>query len=77
MKLYIKRGCPWCVDAESWLTRRGISYHAVDVLSDRVAFAEMKQISGQSLAPTLQMPDGSVLADFDTNQLARFLDARS
>jgi hypothetical protein len=48
----------------------------VDVFSDRPAYDRMKQISGQTKAPTLQMPDGSVLADFDVAELQRFLKER-
>ncbi|GAB4167025.1 MAG: glutaredoxin family protein [Terrimicrobiaceae bacterium] len=73
MKLFIKRGCPWCIEAEDWLQQRGINYQCVDVRSDPAALEEMRRISGQTLAPTLLMPDGSVLADFDTGQLAAFL----
>lgn len=77
MKLFIKRGCPWCVDAEAWLRQRGIAYESVDVLRDAAAYNEMRRISGQTLAPTLLMPDGSVLPDFDTRQLEAFLSKRS
>jgi len=76
MKLYVKSRCPWCVDARDWLDGRSIAYSVVDVLDDRVAFARMREISGQSLTPTLEMPDGEVLADFDTGQLEKFLKAR-
>jgi glutaredoxin len=76
MKLYVKTWCPWCVDAENWLKARGISYEQKDVLSDAAAFSRMREISGQSLTPTLEMPDGSVLADFDVGQLERFLRQR-
>jgi hypothetical protein len=48
----------------------------VDVFADRSAFDRMKQISGQTKAPTLEMPDGAVLADFDLAELERFLKAR-
>ena len=34
----------------------------------------MREISGQSLTPTLEV-DGKVLADFDTGHLSAFLDA--
>jgi len=37
----------------------------------------MRQISGQSKAPTLEMPDGAVLADFDVGQLEKFLSQRA
>jgi hypothetical protein len=36
----------------------------------------MKEISGQTKAPTLEMPDGEVLADFDVAELERFLARR-
>ncbi|MFM8765961.1 MAG: glutaredoxin family protein [Spartobacteria bacterium] len=73
MVVYVKPGCFWCTDALAWLEARGIEHKAVDVFSDRGAFSRMKEISGQSKAPTLEMPDGEVLADFDVGQLERFL----
>jgi glutaredoxin 3 len=73
MKLYVKKWCPWCVEAEQWLRARGICYECLDVERDSVARMRMREISGQSLTPTLEMPDGDVLADFDTGQLERFL----
>jgi glutathione S-transferase len=48
----------------------------VDVFADRSAFDRMKQISGQTKVPTLEMPDGEVLADFDVAELERFFKAR-
>ena len=76
MNLYIKPWCPWCIEAVDWMKKRGIEFCAVDVLADARAFAHMRKISSQSLTPTLEMPDGSVLADFDTRQLERFLEGR-
>lgn len=73
MKLYVKNWCPWCVDAERWLKHKGFSYHKLDVLADRQAYTHMRAISGQELTPTLEMPDGDVLADFDVDQLEAFL----
>ncbi len=74
MKLYIKPWCPWCIEAVEWLKRHNLEFQPVDVLSDPGAFERMRKISGQSLTPTLEMPDGKVLADFDTRQLGRFLE---
>lgn len=73
MILYIKPWCPWCIEAVDWMKRKGLSFTAVDVLSDAAARARMESISGQSLTPTLEMPDGTVLADFDIRQLEQFL----
>ena len=77
MKLYIKPWCPWCIEAVDWMRRRGLEFQPVDVLLDAVAFEHMRKISGQSLTPTLEMPDGRVLADFDTRELARFLEGQA
>ena len=73
MVLYIKRGCPWCDDAEAWLQRRKIAYTAVDVLSDSNAFAMMRKLSGQTRAPVLVTEEGRILADFGTEELPGFL----
>ena len=73
MILYVKRSCPWCIDAVDWLQRHGYTFEEVDVLSNREAYARMREISGQSLAPTLETDDGDILPDFDTKQLERFL----
>jgi len=74
--VYIKPWCPWCVDAVAWMKARGMEFQEVDVLTDRPGHARMVEISGQSLTPTLEMPDGTVLADFDTGQLEQFLKGR-
>jgi monothiol glutaredoxin len=73
MKLYIKKGCPWCDMAEIWLNTKDIKYESIDVLSDNNAFAEMRRLSGQSKAPVLLMPDGRVLSDFGPEELPGFL----
>ena len=75
--IYVKPGCFWCVDAVKWLESRGIAHVVRDVFADPEAFARMREISGQSKAPTMEMPDGSVLADFDVRQLESFLHGRT
>jgi len=54
-----------------WLNERGIQYEGLDVTADRHVFQEMQKLSGQNLAPVIEV-DGQVLADFDTGQLAEF-----
>jgi len=73
MKLYIKRGCPWCVMAESWLRQKGVAYEVLDVLVDANAFTEMRKISGQSKAPVLVTEEGKILSDFGPEELPGFL----
>ena len=72
--LYLKAGCPWCVEAVEYLDERGYKYRQVNVLRDPEAFQRMKELSGQRLTPTLAIDDGDLLlADFDTGQLEKFL----
>jgi glutaredoxin 3 len=73
--VYIKRGCPWCDEAEEFLQKHGIAYDVVDVRSDRTAFDRMIELSGQSKAPTMDW-DGEILADFGATELAVFLRQR-
>ncbi|MBX9743120.1 MAG: glutaredoxin [Chthoniobacterales bacterium] len=72
-QLFVKTGCPWCHEAIEWLTAHEVAYDLIDVLQDVTAFEKMKQLSGQSKTPTLQMPDGGVLADFGVEELPVFL----
>ncbi len=79
IRLFVKPFCGWCHEAKDWLDERGVAYEEVDVISSRSAFQEMIALSGQTLAPVLEV-DGEVLADFDTGQLEKFwkkLDADS
>lgn len=71
--LYVKAGCPWCLEAVDYLDKHGYKYQQIDVRRDAAAFQEMKELSGQSLTPTLSIGDTLVLPDFDTGQLENFL----
>ncbi len=68
VRLFIKPFCGWCRQAIDWLDRREVAYEKLDVLSDRDAWDEMERLSGQTLAPVIQV-DGRVLADFGANEL--------
>lgn len=76
MKLYVKTWCPWCVDAVDWMKRHGYVFEEIDVQASREAYQRMREISGQSLTPTLELENGDVLPDFDVGQLERFLRER-
>lgn len=73
MTLYVKPWCPWCTEAVAWLEAKGYQFREVDVLSDPDAYARMRQVSKQSLTPTLETGDGRVLPDFDVAQLESFM----
>jgi len=73
--LYLKTGCPWCVEVERYLERKGIEVRKVIVSGNREAMNEMTQISGQSKAPTLNW-EGEILADFGVEELVPFLEGK-
>jgi glutaredoxin len=73
--LYIKPGCPWCVDVVDFLNRKNIKVETVVVSGNREAMQEMIDLSGQSKAPTMDW-HGEVLADFGVDELIPFLRKR-
>jgi glutaredoxin len=72
-RLFIKPYCPWCHKAMHWLDEHDIDYEQLDVIADEAAFEEMVRISGQELAPVIEV-NGQVLADFGPEELAKFLE---
>ena len=71
IRLYIKPYCGWCHKAERWLKDHDIQYEKLDVIADDGAFDEMVALSGQTLAPVIDV-DGKILADFGPEQLEKF-----
>ena len=71
IRLFVKPWCGWCSQAEEWLKARGIAYEKLNVFMHPSAYREMRDLSGQDLAPVIDV-DGQILADFDTAQLAEF-----
>jgi len=72
LKLYSREWCSWCIDAKEYLTDRGYCFVEIDVGEDRQASQEMKELSNQTYVPTFVAGD-KVLANFDTDQLEKFL----
>ena len=71
IRLFIKPYCGWCQKAIRWLDENEVEYENIDVIADEAAFDEMIRLSGQELAPVIEV-DGEVLADFGPDQLADF-----
>jgi len=71
IRLFIKPYCGWCHKAVRWLDDRGVDYEKVDVMADEAAYDEMIRLSGQELAPVIEV-DGEILSDFGPDQLAEF-----
>jgi glutaredoxin len=72
-KLFVKEGCPWCVDALNYFKSKSVSLDIIDVRKDPTQMNELLKVSGQSMTPTLQNGD-FVVADFDIQE---FEDAMS
>ena len=71
IRLFIKPFCGWCAQAMDWLDDHGIQYDVLDVIEDEKAYEEMYRLSGQTLAPVIDV-DGRILADFGARELAAF-----
>jgi glutaredoxin 3 len=69
VRLFIKPWCGWCGRAMDWLDDHGVDYEVLDVTTDDKAYDEMHRLSGQTLAPVIEV-DGKVLADFGPPELA-------
>jgi glutaredoxin 3 len=72
LKLYSRKLCSWCIDAKDYLSEKGYRFQEIDVGKDQQAYEEMKELSAQPCVPTFVAGD-KVLANFDTNQLEKFL----
>ncbi len=72
LTLYSRAMCSWCIDAKDYLAERGYQFTEIDVGRDRDAYEEMAELSDQTYVPTLVAGD-EVLANFDTDQLEKFL----
>ena len=70
IKVYVKAGCPWCVELEAYMTQKGLNYESIEVLSNADKFNEMIVISGQSKAPVVVI-DGEVFADTDKEAMEK------
>ena len=68
IRLFIKPSCGWCHEVMEWLDARGIQHERLNVSADAASFEEMVRLSGQRLAPVIDV-DGEVLADFGADEL--------
>ena len=66
-KLYVKTGCPWCVDALNHFESKGLDLEIVDVRADPSRMEELIAVSGQTKTPTLTHGD-FLVADFDLEE---------
>ena len=71
--LYVKQGCPWCVNALDYFQAKGLELEVVDVRAEPMRMKELVEVSGQSMTPTFK--DGDFLvADFDLEEFEAALE---
>ena len=66
-KLFVKQGCPWCIDALDYFKKIGFKLEIIDVRIEPEKMAALVACSVQSNAPTLKNGD-FVVADFDLDE---------
>ena len=71
--LYVKQGCPWCVDALAYFNAKGIDLEVIDVREEPKRMDELIEISGQSMTPTFKHGD-FLVADFDLEEFEAALE---
>ena len=70
--LYVKGGCPWCVDALAYFKDKQVALDVVDVQADPSRMKELIEISSQTKTPTLKHGN-FVVADFDLDEFEQAL----
>jgi glutaredoxin 3 len=70
--LYIKQGCPWCIDALAYFKNKNMQLQVIDVNKEAGMMQELIQVSGQPKTPTLKNGD-FVVADFDISEFEQAL----
>ena len=70
--LYVKQGCPWCIDALAYFKQKKVELEIIDVRSDPTRLRELEQISGQTMTPTLKHGD-FLVKDFDLDEFEQAL----
>lgn len=70
--LYVKQGCPWCIDALAYFKDKNMQLQLIDVNKEAGMMQELIRVSGQSKTPTLKNGD-FVVADFDISEFEQAL----
>ncbi len=71
--LYVKQGCPWCIDALAYFKAKDIALDIIDVRLEPHRMKELLEVSGQSMTPTFKHGDFMV-ADFDVEEFEAALE---
>ena len=73
--LYVKQGCPWCIQAIQFLRDHAIDVDLRDVNKSSTDYKRLLEISGQTLTPTLEFEDFMVV-DFSVPEFIKAINER-
>ncbi len=65
--LYVKPGCPWCVQALEFFAEQGVQLDVRDVVADMHQMRQLVSLTGQSKCPSLRYGD-FIVADFSVEE---------
>ena len=71
--LYVKQGCPWCIDALAYFNGKGLALEIIDVRLEPHRMEELVEVNGQSMTPTFKHGN-FVVADFDLEEFEAALE---
>ena len=72
IKVYVKNGCPWCIELEAMLNKNGIEFERLMVTENPQLFHEMQNISDQNQAPTAVIDD-KIFSNTDKEEIKSYL----
>jgi glutaredoxin len=72
IKAYLKPSCGWSNGVRAILRKYTLDYQDIDIIGDRLSYAEMVSKSGQPLSPCVEI-DGVMLADVSGEEVENYL----
>jgi glutaredoxin len=72
IKAYLKPHCGWSNGVRAILRKHNLLFEDIDVVNNRLNYAEMVQKSGQPLSPCVEI-DGVMLADVSGEEVENYL----
>lgn len=73
VKVYSTPTCPYCVTLKRFLEQNDVVFEEVDISEDEEALEEMKEKSGQSGVPVIEIGE-EVIVGFEKEKIKQLLD---
>lgn len=73
VKVYTTPTCPYCVTLKRFLEQKDVEFEEVDVSEDEDALEEMKEKSGQTGVPVVEIGE-EVIVGFEKKKIKQLLD---